>query len=440
MADPADEKDDTFRCVHFKTSAPRRPIANAPLFARLSPRIPEIVREVRDVCVDSMPPQVVAADGDFAQDVMPAIYTCCAGYLRALDESRPISRHEIARILVPVAERHASGNRVGLSVLMVALHTGARHLWGIVAAAAEPADAAELAAFTTDLFALTGVVSSVLAETFIDSELSSYSEDQVARRALCAALLEGDPADVLAVRANITLPERYRVVALHTRSSEATSAPLAMLDARHRLRLAQQAFEFFAGGPVLNTFDGTSGMVLLSAERFAVEPADDSVERLIAMLEGQFHMDVFAAVCSDVERTAIPEAAHTCRDVAELALLLGRPAGIYQPDDFLLERQVTRPGPARDRIAALLVPLRGQPHLIETLETHVRFGGADRKAAADEMFIHPNTFSYRLRRIAELTGVDPSRPEGYRLHAAAMIIHRIDRAKAWIGPETPDDG
>ncbi|MFB8001491.1 PucR family transcriptional regulator [Nocardia sp. NPDC056000] len=419
------------------TIAPLRLAAHAPLVARLAPRIPEIALEVRDVCVSAMPIQVSATEGYFADDVRPAIYACCSGYLRALEESRTISREEIARIVMPVAERHAPGNRIGLSLLMSALHSGAGHLWSLIAESAEPSDAADLAAFTEHLFAFIGEVSAVLAETYIDSEQSAYSGDPLARRALCAALLKGDPAEELAIRADITLVDRYDVVALQIRSEEGISGPGAMLGARHRLRLAQQAFDHFAGGPVLNTFDGISGVVLLAAETVDVDQSGDAIEQLIATLERQFHIDTHAAVCRDIVRAEIPASGDTCRQVAEIAQLLGRPSGLYRPDDFLLEQQITRPGPARERIAALLIPLREHPHLLETLEMHVQYGGADRKTAADKMFIHPNTFSYRLRRVAELTGVDPLQPNGFRLHAAAMIIHRIDRAKSRICAEAP---
>ncbi|MFF2549476.1 PucR family transcriptional regulator [Nocardia sp. NPDC058058] len=417
------------------TIAPPRLAAHAPIVARLIPRIPEIALEVRDVCVDAMPVHAAATEGYFAADVRPAIYACCTGYLRALEESRSISREEIARILIPVGERHAAGNRIGLSLLMSALHSGAGHLWSLVAAAAEPADAADLAAFTEHLFAYTGEVSSVLAETYIDSEQLTYSGDVLARRALCAALLKGDPVDDLAVRADITPADRYHVVALHIRSIDGLSGPGAQLGARRRLRLAQQAFDHFAGGPVLNTFDGTAGIVLFAADTLDADQSGDAVEQLISMLERRFHVDTHAALCRDIGRAELAAAGDSCRQVAELAQLLGRPAGLYHPDDFLLEQQITRPGPARERIAALLIPLREHPHLIETLEMHVQYGGADRKAAADKMFIHPNTFSYRLRRVAELTGVDPLQPNGFRLHAAAVVIHRIDRAKFRIGAE-----
>lgn len=66
---------------------------------------------------------------------------------------------------------------------------------------------------------------------------------------------------------------------------------------------------------------------------------------------------------------------------------------------------------------------------METLDSHLRYC-SDRKAAAAEIHIHPSTFSYRLRRIEKLTGVDPSDPNGSRLLSAALVAHRLRPAPA----------
>ncbi|MFT3660435.1 MAG: helix-turn-helix domain-containing protein [Gordonia sp. (in: high G+C Gram-positive bacteria)] len=38
------------------------------------------------------------------------------------------------------------------------------------------------------------------------------------------------------------------------------------------------------------------------------------------------------------------------------------------------------------------------------------------------MFVHPNTYTYRLRRIGELTGLDPTVPHESRMLAAALMV------------------
>ncbi|MGY4102881.1 PucR family transcriptional regulator [Nocardia sp. R16R-3T] len=71
--------------------------------------------------------------------------------------------------------------------------------------------------------------------------------------------------------------------------------------------------------------------------------------------------------------------------------------------------------------------LLGNPHLLEASQAHLRHG-SDRKAAAARLHVHPNTFSYRLRRIAELTGIDPADPNNSRLLAASLTIQRIHQS------------
>jgi len=53
---------------------------------------------------------------------------------------------------------------------------------------------------------------------------------------------------------------------------------------------------------------------------------------------------------------------------------------------------------------------RGDAHLIETLSAWLD-GFGDVKAAAAACFVHPNTFRYRLRRVAEVGGIDLTDPE-----------------------------
>ncbi|MFC8529301.1 PucR family transcriptional regulator [Nocardia sp. NPDC057227] len=84
----------------------------------------------------------------------------------------------------------------------------------------------------------------------------------------------------------------------------------------------------------------------------------------------------------------------------------------------VLHRQLTRPGPARAHLAAMLDPLDAHPELLQTLRVHFR-NESNRKRTARELYVHPNTVDYRLRRIARLTGHDPVTGGGaWRLRSA----------------------
>lgn len=104
----------------------------------------------------------------------------------------------------------------------------------------------------------------------------------------------------------------------------------------------------------------------------------------------------------------------------------GRPAGLYRLADVLLDYQLSRPSQALSGLAALLAPLDRKPELLRTLE-HYLAGGLDRRGTGTALHVHPNTVAYRVRRIGELTGLDPARPGDLQLLNAALVARRTLR-------------
>src|ERR1700759_1816428 len=69
------------------------------------------------------------------------------------------------------------------------------------------------------------------------------------------------------------------------------------------------------------------------------------------------------------------------------------------------------------------------PTLTETLAPYLACGGAI-EACARKLFVHPNTVRYRLRRIADFTGRDPTQPrDAYVLRVAATVGHLAYQAR-----------
>src|SRR6201986_145567 len=69
------------------------------------------------------------------------------------------------------------------------------------------------------------------------------------------------------------------------------------------------------------------------------------------------------------------------------------------------------------------------PTLTETLDAYLDCGGAI-QACARKLFVHPNTVRYRLRRIADFTGRDPTLPrDAYVLRVAATVGHLAYQAQ-----------
>ncbi len=372
-----------------------------------------------------------AADlpADHFVEVLPAIYGCAHAYLHAMEQGRDFTHDEVAAFVGPVVERHAE-DRLPLRLLMEAIHRSAQQVLQEAASLSDPSEMDQLVEFVSRALELLGHINVITVEGYAAVEQSIYHPEREARRALCAALVGGQPAAEPAARADTVPAEHYAVLAVQLRT-EPDSATAANLLVRRRIRILQRALDRIAGATALHTFDGESGIVLLPGGSGTHESTG---AELATELGEQFGIDVMIAETSWTARDAIPGAAREATEIAQLARLSGRPTGVYRLDDLLLEYQLTRPGPARDRLADRIVPLRRTPHLMETLDAHLRHG-PDRKAAAAEIHVHPNTFTYRLRRIAELTGADPSDPGGSRLLAAALAVHRLRPACA--GPTAP---
>ena len=70
----------------------------------------------------------------------------------------------------------------------------------------------------------------------------------------------------------------------------------------------------------------------------------------------------------------------------------------------------------------LVIPLaKGGATLTNTLDAYLDSGGSV-ESCARELFVHPNTVRYRLKRIAEVTGRDPMNPrDAYVLRVASTV-------------------
>jgi DNA-binding PucR family transcriptional regulator len=69
------------------------------------------------------------------------------------------------------------------------------------------------------------------------------------------------------------------------------------------------------------------------------------------------------------------------------------------------------------------------PALTETLDAYLDAGGAI-EACARQLFVHPNTVRYRLKRIADFTGRDPTLPRDAYVLRVASTVGRLSRHAA----------
>ena len=153
---------------------------------------------------------------------------------------------------------------------------------------------------------------------------------------------------------------------------------------------------------------GAALVLLPTAGRSATEVYEQVNDALGSML-------VIGGMGNPTPPSGVRDACSLAGDLAALALRTGRRTGVHGLGSMLLDYTLDRQPELRDHLAGLLTDLPAD--LRDTLELWI--ATRDRKAVAAELRIHPNTVGHRLRRTAELTGIDPSSPEGsLTLHAA----------------------
>lgn len=124
-------------------------------------------------------------------------------------------------------------------------------------------------------------------------------------------------------------------------------------------------------------------------------------------------------VPSIVEASASARAALTGFAVAHA--WRGHPRPVLA-DDLLPERALAGDPLARSALLErIYLPLRSRPQDLLTLGAYLD-NGRSLEATARELFVHPNTVRYRLRRISELIGWDATGPrEALILHTALIV-------------------
>ncbi|MER6126818.1 helix-turn-helix domain-containing protein [Streptomyces sp. NPDC001795] len=141
-------------------------------------------------------------------------------------------------------------------------------------------------------------------------------------------------------------------------------------------------------------------------------------------------------------RVGVSPLFHSLRDTpqalrfARLALagLPGTGPGVARFDDNPLAMLVAAaPAEAAHLVEVVLKPLLGLPaperaRLLDTLE-HWFAAAGSATAAAQSLFVHPNTVRYRLRRIEELTGRSLSDPRTAADLGAALVAVRSSAAR-----------
>ncbi len=243
------------------------------------------------------------------------------------------------------------------------------------------------------------------------------SEHHTAVHTLTSALLGGHSTSTMARECGIAIADTYAVIALAIppHREEANPALDAKVVARRKLRRVQAELAKRCGETALSLLSVDGGTVLIPAETFD----RDGLAALVAQLSHAAQVGITAAMVES-SSTAVPDAADQAHELLDMVQRLQVTSGLYRFDELALEYQLTRPGPGREFLGSLLDPLDQYPELLETLQRHIA-NNLNRQRTARVLHVHTNTVDYRLKRIGQLTGFDPTQPSGLWYLRSALV-------------------
>jgi DNA-binding PucR family transcriptional regulator len=179
------------------------------------------------------------------------------------------------------------------------------------------------------------------------------------------------------------------------------------------------------GRPVLLSVQGSRLVVVLGGR--TDRPADHDVLTRIAGAFGA------GPVVAGPTVTDLGEARRSASDaLSGLRAVVGWPRAPrpVRSADLLPERALAGDPEAErqlvDRVARPLEEAGGA--LLETVDSYLEAGGT-LEGCARQLFVHPNTVRYRLRRAAEVTGRNPTDPRDALVLRIALSVGRLARAR-----------
>ncbi|SDS65430.1 PucR family transcriptional regulator [Actinoplanes derwentensis] len=370
----------------------------ADLAAAMRPRLPDAVRDIASAI------SVFSAEdekGDkFERDVRTAVQVALDRFLDLPGTDEPALPPRIREVFVALGAAEARENR-GPETLLASLRIAGRLLLRTATGALDEQRAVSVAEV---------VELSDATNTFID-ELAAACTDGLARqlreqagegdrrrRQVADLLLRGgsSPDVVREAAAGIGWPSIGVIVPVLLPADQAR-------DAR---------FRFGADGVVAER--GRDAVLLLRAGPRADRPA----------LAEALH-DRAAVVGPALNWTEVPQAVSLAERTAEL--VGPGPVPVFVDDHFATLALRGEPGALAVLTARRLAPLTGlrdsqREALLVTLSSWLRHWGS-RTAVSGELFVHPQTVSYRLNRLRELLGDDLDDPR-IRFELQLVLAYR----------------
>ena len=357
----------------------------------------------------------------------------------AVDSGRSLPRAEVQRCRARGERAARSGT--ALPALLDLHLAGARRLWRVLPAVAGAADTAAVAAAGEQTLAALDDAIAALAAGFAQARRAVVREQVSARREFVDDLLggRGDVAGLLA-RApgfGLDLAGPHAVAVVHTEASFTDASPLLGVIER-----AVQEAASADSGALAATKDARLVVVCPISNQAATDRLTGALSAVLGetrpgheTVQLRRRVDV-GAWQAGIGRAGVgPSGVLASYDEARNALVLADRLGLQQrvvlAADMLVYQVLLRDRPAIiDLVTTVLGPLRhargGARPLIDTLAGYYDAGG-NAAQAARALHLSVRALTYRLDRIRQLTGHDPTRStERFTLHAAVLGARLLD--------------
>ncbi|WP_228824593.1 helix-turn-helix domain-containing protein [Nocardia blacklockiae] len=306
---------------------------------------------------------------------------------------------------------------IPIDTIQHALHEGFRLGFDLILDRATPDDFDSLKGASRRLLDVLDTINATVSRAYVKELRGVVGEHHTAVHTLTSALLAGHPTSVMARESGIEIAESYHVVALSipTHPDERNPALNGQVVARRKLRRVQAVLADRCADTALSLLSVDGGTVLVPTTTLG----DGDLDEFVAALSRNAQVPVTAAVI-EASATDIPDAAQRAHDLLDMVQRLQCRPALYRFDELALEYQLTRPGPGREYLGALLDVLDAHPELLGTLRKHIATN-LNRQQTARALHVHTNTVDYRLKRVAHLTGFDPTQPAGLWYLRSALV-------------------
>ncbi|WP_024805699.1 CdaR family transcriptional regulator [Nocardia sp. BMG51109] len=318
-----------------------------------------------------------------------------------------------------VIARHWADRGIGLDRLQQAVHEGFRLGADSAYVHAAPVDVGAAMSATRRQLDVLESIHVRLTRAYTRQLPAPSDSHHAATRNLAVALLRGELAGPMARHCGLAIADEYHVVAMALPAP--TGTVLRGLDAVRNttVHCIDAALAHRYGPNALSLLGADGGTLLLPVDLVTGDELGPLVAELSQVAQCPFVAAALAAAPAEV--SVVARQAH---ELLDTAVVLHVEPGLYRMNDLGLHFQLTRPGPGRDALRAVLAPLDGHPELLQTLARHLA-NNLNRQRTARELRIHVNTLDYRLKRIGQLTGRDPAESGGLWQLRSALVVRQF---------------